>query len=290
MTDDQIQHRLRAVALVTVHRGVYRTPGSAVSPGQRALAACLACGTGSVASHRTAAGLWVLTEPVERVVEVTVSTRRCPRPDGVVVHRSPLAASERTRVGVVPLTSVWRTLRDLAGVLSPEQLEAAVDEAFRRKLVTPHRLLDYLRRPEVRRLPGIGGLRDLARDRCDGVPESVLESRALRVIRTFGLPAPVRQFEARVRGRKVRFDFAYPDHHVAVELDGRAPHWGRDRWQSDHDRQNATELAGWRVLGFTWWDVTERPIYVAVAIAEALGLRPARWKPAGQPPKPFIDT
>jgi sugar lactone lactonase YvrE len=40
------------------------------------------------------------------------------------------------------------------------------------------------------------------------------------------------------------------------------------RWQDDHDRHNATELTRWRVLRFTWHDVTTRPSYVAFTIAD----------------------
>jgi very-short-patch-repair endonuclease len=80
-----------------------------------------------------------------------------------------------------------------------------------------------------------------------------------------------------VSGRRVRFDLAYPDARLAIELKGRAPHWGADRWQRDNDRENAVELGGWRMLPFTWRDVNERPNYVVLTIAAKLRLRPARW-------------
>jgi very-short-patch-repair endonuclease len=122
-------------------------------------------------------------------------------------------------------------------------------------------------------------LRDIVRDRAGfGIPESVLETLALRLLKRFGLPSPVRQHETSVSGRFVRFDLAYPEMRIAIELDGRSAHAAR--WQSDHDRDNATELAAWRLLRFTWDDITQRPLYVAVSIAEALGLDPARWKAA----------
>ena len=100
----------------------------------------------------------------------------------------------------------------------------------------------------------------------------------LALLRRFRLPEAARQFVTVVAGRNVRFDLAYPDARVAIELEGRAPHWGRERWQSDHRRDNCTELGGWRKLGFTWWDVTQNELYVAMTVAGALGLRPISWR------------
>lgn len=279
LTDDQIRHRLGTESLVVLHRGVYRVSAGATSFAQRALAGCLACGTGVVASHRTAAALFQLMEPATHLVDVTIPSGRCRRPAGVSVHRSRvLGRRDCARVGGVPVTSPARTLLDLAGVLSVDGLESAMDDTFRAGLITPDRLLAYVERSEFRRACGSGRVRELSRDRIDGVPESVLEGRMLRLIRAYGLPEPVRQHEVRTGGRIVRFDLAYPDHHLAIELDGRGPHWGRERWQSDHDRHNATEAAGRRTLRFTWLDVTERCSYVALAVGEGLGLRPARWR------------
>lgn len=160
-------------------------------------------------------------------------------------------------------------------MLAPAELESALDESLRRELVTPEAVLRHV----MPKLRGTRILRLLAADRAGhGVPESALETLALRLIRRYRLPEPVRQLELLAKGRRVRFDLAYPDHRVAIELDGRAPHWGRDRWQADHDRHNAVELSGWRSLRFTWWDITERPLDVALRIADALGLRPVRWR------------
>jgi very-short-patch-repair endonuclease len=105
----------------------------------------------------------------------------------------------------------------------------------------------------------------------------------VELLRCFRLPPLVRQHKIMVGGRRVRFDLAYPEKHIVVELEGWEGHSGRDRWQSDHDRHNAVELAEWRTLQFTWTDVTQRPYYVAFTIAEKLGLRPARWVPYKRP-------
>lgn len=280
MSDDQIRRRVRAGSLVRVHAGVYRAAGSASSLEQRALAACLASGPEAFASHATAGALWGITVAKgEPSIEVTVRSNRRPHHQGVVVHRSRLIRPvDWTRRGPVPVATAARTLLDLAAKMSEPDLEEAVDEAFRKGLLVPRRLLSFLRDPALERAAGSGILRSLASDRlAGGIPESVLESRMLATLRDFALPSPTRQLEVREQGRVVRFDLAYPDQRLAIELDGRAPHWGKSRWQSDHDRHNVTEIAAWRTLRFTWSDVTERPLYVALTVGEALGLRPTGW-------------
>lgn len=278
LTLKQIRYRIEAGELVPAHSGVFSSRGAMRTPDHAALAACLACGAGAVASFRTAGHLWGIHEQAPSEPHVTVPGERRPRPTGIKVHRSlALGKGHSTRRGFVPITTMGRTLIDLAGVLRKPLLESASDEAFRRGL-SPKALLLLLDNPVFRSSSGREFLESTARDRLrGGVPESELETRMLRLIQDYGLPAPVRQARRSVDRRAVRFDFVYPDHGLVIELDGRAPHWGREAWQSDHDRDNAIEMSGLRKLAFTWWDVTERPSYVAMVIGSKLGLRPCRW-------------
>lgn len=50
-----------------------------------------------------------------------------------------------------------------------------------------------------------------------------------------------------VPGRKFRFDFAFPDRQIAVEIDG-AVHRIKVRFHSDREKGNLAILHGWRVL------------------------------------------
>jgi very-short-patch-repair endonuclease len=236
------------------------------------------CGDGAFASHLAAAFIWGLVERPPERIDVTVPARRRPRPHGVVVHRSQLTGpGEHTRRKEIAVARPNRALLGVAAVAPDAVLTVAVDEAVRRGLTAIQPLLHYLERPEVARFPGRGRIRRLVRDRVTGVPESVLESMTLELIERYALPAPTRQHRAVTSGTTVRFDLAYPDARVAIEADGQGPH--ASRWQQDHDRHNATELSEWRVLRFTYKDVKARPSYVAFTIADALGLRPARWRP-----------
>jgi very-short-patch-repair endonuclease len=102
------------------------------------------------------------------------------------------------------------------------------------------------------------------------------------MFRSFGLPEPQRQFTVQVDGNTFRLDFAYPERRLAIELDGYAFHSSPERFRADRERQNLVSLAGWLVLRFTWHDITQRPVSVALTIAEALGIRPKTWHKAGK--------
>jgi very-short-patch-repair endonuclease len=254
--------------LVRMHHGVYRLAGSTTSIEQSALAACLACGKGAVASDITAGVIWgIVEQSTLTVIEVTVPyPRRSGRP-GILVRRSrALGRDSTTTFGYVPVTRVHRTLQDISRRVSREVAEQALDGALRRRIVPSRRLL-------VQLSEGSGLMKTLATDRLRyGIHDGTLERLAIAALRRFALPEPVRQHEVRINGRRYRIDLAYPNARIGIELKGRAPHWGRDRWQADHHRDNALELAGFRMLGFTWWDVTERPGDFARQVAEALAL------------------
>lgn len=269
LSDDQVTRLVANGHLDRLHQGVYALAGTPPTTEHQALAACLACGS-AWASHRTACAIWGAAEHPPDEPEVTVGTDRRPRRPGVTIYRTTrLAKRDFTKRGVVPITSPARTLVDVAALLSYPDLRAVADKAFRHELITPARLVAYIDRQPA--LPGIHRLRALADDRArKGIPGSELEALAIELIETSGLPDPIRQLPV---GRFF-IDVAYPEQMVAIELEGKDH---LESWQYDHDRHNTLELAGWRVLYFTWDDVTEHPTKVVVAIAEAVGLRAVRW-------------
>ena len=75
--------------------------------------------------------------------------------------------------------------------------------------------------------------------------------------------------------RKWRFDFAWPSHLVAVEIDGGGWVSGRHNRASgqiaDMDKYNADVLAGWKVLRYSGDHLTKRPDEVFLEVLEALG-------------------
>jgi predicted transcriptional regulator of viral defense system len=258
-----------------VHRGVYVFGAPQLTFEQRTLAACMAV-TGAFASGATAAFLWGLVTTAPHEIEVTVPTTGTLSLAGVIIHRSrSTGRGERTVRGVVPIATVPRTLLDLARTVSFGVLERAADTAMRTGLTTPDRLLTYLARKTT---PRSRDLRRIALDRSEhGLHDTDFEKDTEALLLAYGLPRPLRQYPYNANGRSVRFDLFYPEERVAIEPNGRGPHWGREQWQSDHDKRIAAKLARINMLEFTWDDVHEHQLYVVITVGDALGLKPSRW-------------
>lgn len=138
MTERQIRERCRSGRWRRLEPGVYLVAGAPDGWRVRATVACLACGPGAVMSRRAAAFLWGLIERPPRVLEIAVPHgRRVEARRGRKVHRATaLGKGDIGEVERLSVTSPCRTLVDLAGVLGPRELEAVLDAALGRKLVT----------------------------------------------------------------------------------------------------------------------------------------------------------
>lgn len=271
MSRRQVDAALDRGLLVTVHRGVYRAAGAKPTFEQSVLAACLAAR--GVASHSTAATLWQLRGWDTSLVEVTVLGRRGPRLEGVRGHSTDsLDRSDVTRRGQMPLTSPARTLLDLGAVGPLEAVEAAVEDAIHRRLVTPARLEAVLTRLGQPGRPGVATLRAILTERGAGAEatESLLEDAFLRLLRDAGLPSPERQYVIRMGAHLVRLDFAYPRWRIAFELDGLRWHSSRADLDRDRAKANLLAAAGWRLLRFGWADVHENGDEVVAVVDELL--------------------
>jgi very-short-patch-repair endonuclease len=176
---------------------------------------------------------------------------------------------------VIPVTTPARTLIDVASVASAEVVEEALDDALRRGIVSITRLRKSLETVGGGGRPGVASMRRLLDARTGPiVPQSVLETRLLRVVREAELPQPVLQHEIWARGHLVAIvDFAYPAERLAIEADGYRWHSGRQRWHRDRLRRNELTLLGWRVIHVTWDDLCNRPAAVVASIEHALARR-----------------
>ncbi len=155
-----IDNRLRAGWLRPMHRGVYAV-GPIQSEHAPEAAAVLACGPEAVISHKSAAGVWqVVSRREAGPVEVTVSAHRCPSRRGILVHRSTaLPRDQVMKRRRIPVTTLARTLLDVATQLSARELEQAVAQAERLYAGTQRRLVALLARYPTR--PGSAKLREL---------------------------------------------------------------------------------------------------------------------------------
>ncbi len=108
-------------------------------------------------------------------------------------------------------------------------------------------------------------LRELERD-----PWSPAELILHRLLRGAGIVGWVANPPLRIEGRVIRPDVLLGEAQLILEVDGWAFHGGRDAFQLDRDRQNALTTAGYRVLRFTWQDLTDRPQAVVARIRRTL--------------------
>jgi hypothetical protein len=161
-----------------------------LAPLGRETAALLACSTPAVLSHLTAARLWDLPAPESEEIHVTVDRRHATKRAGIRSHRVRwLAHDDVCRHYRLPLTTVRRTLLDLAEHLSLRDLERATDQALGRRLVSRAALGRALELAPGRR--GIARLRAmLQREAGPALTRSEAEARFLSLVRAGGLPDP----------------------------------------------------------------------------------------------------
>ena len=245
--------------------------GSPVTWHQRIAAATLAAGPGAVASHRAAGFLHDLAGIAPRA-EVTVGRGRSPRPSGILVHRTlGLEPSDREVRDGIPRTRPPATLFGLAGVVPAPALEAALDDALGRGLVSCAQLERRLRGAGHGR-PGVATLRALLAVRLAGPrwTQSEFERRLLIVLHAAHIPVPVPQYEVALpQGRRAYVDFAWPELRLGLEADSYRHHASRIAWSRDHTRNNLLVSLGWRILPVTWDDMVERPHELVATLLRA---------------------
>jgi len=185
------------------------------------------------------------------------------------VHRTVQAdPAEVTHRHGLPVTRPSRTLLDLAEAVGPADLEQALAEAERRRLVRRPALLAYLGTVQGRR--GIPAMRAaLEREGGPAFTRSEAERRLLALVRAARLPPP--RANASLAGYEV--DFLWAREGVVVEVDGYAYHWTRGAFESDHRRDGDLENRGHRVIRFTWLQLQREPYFVVARLAGALVAR-----------------
>ena len=218
------------------------------------MAAVLRAGPGAVLSHRAAASLWGIRRSAPRQAEVIVPHERRSSP-GVKARLTQLPTDEVTAVDGIPVTTVPRTLLDLAAVLRPDQLEAAINEAETLRLTDPMSLADLAVRYPGRK--GIGALRSILDEGRVGATllRSELEERFLALVDRFGLPRPRTNEHLEAGGRTFECDCVWHAERLIVELDGRRTHDTGRKFEADRARDRALQAAGWRVVRITWWQL-----------------------------------
>lgn len=265
--------------LHVVHEDVYAVGHSYLSPDGRLIAAVLAFPLGAALSHRTAAERRSMLPPTTTRPHVSSAARTLLGRPGIVLHRCRSLAPElMTVVDGIRVTTVERTLIDLAGYRDTRPLERAWHQADRLGVLDVPSVARLCDNSPGRRVKPVRLLIERAEDAPD--TRSELEHRFADLIRAYGLPAPA--FNVLVEGYVV--DAVWHEQRVIVELDSRSFH-GRDDESFEGDRIRIAELqlVGYRVYPVTWRELTRNPDRVAGRIERMLATPLPRTGPSPTP-------
>jgi hypothetical protein len=241
-----------------LYRGVYAVGHAALTGYGRWLAAVKACGPGALLSHISAAALWNLIRSSSAIVHVTTPDRRSPK--GIRVHRvRRLNPGDVAVVDGVPVTSVARTLLDLADVLPQRQLIRAIEQAERLQIFDLRAIEDL--RTDGRRIKKLR----TAIGAVTGEPprtNSDWERDLLDFCDDHGIPRP--ELNVLVEGYEV--DALWREKKVIVELDSYAFHRHLAAFVDDRRKIAALQLAGYLMLPLTKLG-SEEAAQISAAIA-----------------------
>jgi len=268
----QIDLRERRGLLHRQYRGVYAVGHEQLRPEGRRLAAVLACGPDAVLSHRSASTHWRVRAYALSKIEVTVPRGHNGRVAGIRIRRRRLAAADVTVHDGVPVTTVARTLLDLASEARGNELAGAVDEAHRLGLYDQKAVDAQLGQGRA----GTAAFRALLAERH---PErerakSTLETLGIDLFGASGLPRPeINVWFPALGDDGGEVDLLWREERVVVEMDGWDFH--RFRRQFEDDRRKSVELLalGYVVLRFTWRQTVERPEWVVANVRVQLEAR-----------------
>jgi very-short-patch-repair endonuclease len=268
--ESAIDRRLRAGRLHEVRQGVYALGHRLIPREGRWMAAVLASGTEAVLSHWSAAALWVIRPNSRSTIDIT-SPRKSRSWHGIRRHHKPLPADQVTVEGGIPVTTVPRTILDLAATESIDVVESLLREAERRELRDTLSLRDL-----IEGYPGRRGIRKvrLALERFEASPPGHrrrgLEERFDAFLRRHGLPLPRFNDWIVLGAKRFQVDCHWIDTGQIVELDGWEGHGTRSAFRSDRARDRALSVAGYSVTRLTWAQLDDEPEVIAADLRALL--------------------
>lgn len=267
----KVGRKLQRGELHEVYRGVYVVGYRRISRKGRWMAAVLACGPHAALSYRAAGCLHDFLLPSLSRLEVTVPLSKRARRPGVTCHEAVLMADEVTEVDGIPVTSVFRTLFDLAAELQPRQLERAWKEVEVRRLTDRVPIAELLDRHPGKR--GSVALRKLlVSTEPIAVTRNEFEERFLVLLDAHDLPRPRFNATLHLRGRFFELDALWEPQRLIAELDGGAVHNTDHAFQSDRRRDRILLAEGYRTTRVTWDQLRDEPAAVAADLRSALAL------------------
>ena len=281
LRDDVISRWVDAGRLHPVQRTVFAFGHRAVGPRARLRAVVLACGPGTVISHRSAAWLLGLREKNPVVVDVICPGQAGRKVDGVRVHKAPYPAPSEVRTAYgIPCTTVARAIVDLAGTHGIDKLREAVEMAATRgvlDIAAVEAVLDN--GPRRRGAPALRIVLDEWRPVAEtarySTIRSLFEAKLLPLVAAAGLPIPEMNAPVRTAERVLEVDLFWPEQRFVVEADSRRHHAIEVAFERDHKRTRELIAAGYGVLRVSWREAEREPQAVFAVIRTELEARSA---------------
>lgn len=263
LTEEAIEARLRNGRLHRLYAGVYAVGHRMTSREGQWMAAVLASGPDAVLSHWSAAAFWMIRPNSRSIIDIT-TPQKSRSWDGIRRHHKALPVDEVTVEEGIPLTTVPRTILDLAATESADVVGNLLRESEYRQLhdrLSPWDL--------VERYPGRRGVRKVRtalkrlREEPSGRRRSRLEERFTSFLRVHRLPQPRFNDWILLGGRRYRVDCHWPGTDQIVELDGWEGHGTRSAFREDRARDRALRGAGYSVTRLTWNQLDDEPEAIA---------------------------
>lgn len=274
MGKSAIGRRVDAGRLHLVHREVYAVGHKALTQRGRWMAAVLACGQNAALSHWSAAALWRIRASGRELIDVT-SPAKANSIREIRRHLRALPPDEVTVEDGISVTTVPRTILDLAAVSSVEVVESALAEA------EYLRLTDRLSLPDLlARYPGRRGVRrvrvalERQREEPGGRRQSPLEEIFIPFLRRHSLPMPRLNAWLEVGGRRYQVDGLWPGTTEIVELDGWQGHGTKSAFRDDRARDRRLRAAGYSITRLTWSQLDDEPRAIAADLRALLVAEP----------------
>jgi very-short-patch-repair endonuclease len=234
-----IDRAVRAGRLHRLYRGVFAIGHTNLSLHGHCLAAVLACGPDALLSHVSAAWLWNLTKTSPLPAAVSAPGYRKPRPPLRLHEARSLTAEDRALREGIPVTSLPRTLLDLAATVRFEWLEKMVERSEDLELFDLRAVEELLKCTVGHH--GHGRLRRaISLYKPFSFTRSTLERRFLELCLEARLPQPRMNFVA----HGFELDCFWPEYRFAVELDVYETHGTKAAFERDRKRQEDLLLLG----------------------------------------------
>lgn len=268
MGEDAIDLRLRAGRLHRLYAGVYAVGHQVLSQHARWLAAVRSRGHEAVLSHQSAGALWRIRNHYGGPIDVASPSKAKAR-GTIRAHRLMLEADEVTIHEGIPVTTVPRTILDLAAD-SPDAVEPALRQA------EYLRLHDRLSLPDLlKRYPGHRGNKAirtaLARlKETPGRTRSHMEERFIRFVDHHRLPRPNLNVWLTVDPDRFQVDCLWPRQRLIAELDSWSAHGTRSAFRTDKTRDRKLLAAGYVTTRIAWSHLDDEPDVLAADLRTLL--------------------